>query len=46
MPSPAFVIDTHIPLNSKCHMKAHCKLYTYTRDMCGLESTLMNIPKH
>lgn len=29
MLSTSFVIYIQIPLNSECHVKAHCKLYTH-----------------
>lgn len=38
MPGPALFIHAQFPLNSKCYIKAHCKLYSYTRDACGLEN--------
>lgn len=46
MPGAAFFIHAQLPPNSKCHVKAHCKLFTYTRDACGLESRLMKIPQN
>lgn len=41
----AFIIHIQIPLNSKCHVKAHCKLYTHQGYVWSGEHTHENTKK-